>query len=317
MNKDKLCLVTGGAGFIGSHLVEGLLQAGYPVRVFDNFSTGLRSNLEPFAEKIEIVDADLTDGNAVQQAMKGIHFAFHLGAIASVQRGIEAPDEMHAVCATGTMHVLDAARRSGTKRVIYAASASCYGLPDGDVQSEDDAVNPLSTYAAAKLAGEMYCQAFDATYDLETVRLRFFNIFGPRQRADSPYSGVIAIFNALMTAGKQPTIHGDGLQSRDFTSVKDVVQALIKAGEADGASGNVYNVGTGKSVTVLDLVDALNGILGSSLAPIHGETRVGDVRHSRADISRIQRDLGYAPMVSFREGLQETIEWYQTQEQTE
>src|SRR5438067_9398791 len=245
---SELCLVTGGTGFIGSHLVEALAAAGRAVRVFDDLSTGRRDNLAGLRPAPEVVEGDLADAAAVDAAVRGAGVVFHLGAIASVQRGIEEPARMHAVCATGTLHVLDAARRHGARRVVYAASASAYGVPAGDVQGEDDPVCPLSTYAAAKLAGELYCQAFTATHGLETVRLRFFNIFGPRQRADSPYSGVIALFAAAMAAGRAPNVFGDGLQSRDFTYVTDAVQALVKAADTPGVSGQVYNIGTGRSI---------------------------------------------------------------------
>jgi UDP-glucose 4-epimerase len=209
------------------------------------------------------------------------------------------------------LHVLDAARRSGVRRLIYAASASAYGIPAGEVQTENDPLRALSPYAAAKLAGEFYAEAFAAGYSLETVRLRFFNIFGPRQQPDSPYSGVISIFAATMSAGRAPTIHGDGLQSRDFTYVTDVVQALLRAADAPDVSGQVYNVGTGRSVNLLELVATLNRLLGTRLVPQHGPPRPGDVRHSRADISRARRDLGYEPAVSFEEGLRRTLHWLQ------
>jgi UDP-glucose 4-epimerase len=238
---------------------------------------------------------------------------FHLAALASVQKSVEDPATTHRVCATGTLHVLQAARQAGVRRVVYAASSSAYGLPAGEVQSENDPVQPLSPYAAAKLAGELYLQAFANTYGLETVRLRFFNIFGPRQRADSPYSGVIALFVAALTAGRAPTVHGDGLQSRDFTYVTDVVQALTRAAEAPGVSGKVYNIGTGRATTVLDLVAALNRQLGTRLVPQHGPPRAGDVRHSRADIRQARQDLGYKPTVSFEQGLAETLRWYRQQ----
>jgi UDP-glucose 4-epimerase len=197
---------------------------------------------------------------------------------------------------------------------VYAGSASAYGLPSGAVQTEDAPLAALSPYAAAKLAGEFYCQAFSASHGLETVRLRFFNIFGPRQRADSPYSGVIALFAAALTAGKTPTVFGDGLQSRDFTYVSDVVQALLKAAEAPGVSGRVYNIGTGRSITVLELIAALNRCLGTDVAPKHGAARAGDVRFSRADIARARRELGYEPRVAFEDGLDETLRWYRAQE---
>jgi UDP-glucose 4-epimerase len=280
------------------------------VRVLDNFRTGLRSNLDGIRPAPEIVEADLTDAAAVARATAGVGRVFHLGALASVQLSVEDPAASHAVCATGTLNVLDAARRSGVRRVVYAASSSAYGIPAGDVQTEDDPVRPLSPYAAAKLAGELYCEAFAATYGLETVRVRFFNIFGPRQRADSPYSGVIALFTAAMTAGRPPTVYGDGKQSRDFTYVADAVQALVKASAAPGVSGRVYNVGTGRSVTVLELAAALNRLLGTDLPVKHGPARAGDVRHSRADISGARRDLGYEPAVHFEDGLAQTLAWY-------
>jgi UDP-glucose 4-epimerase len=308
---SELCLVTGGAGFIGSHLIEGLTAAGRRVRVLDDFSTGLRSNLAHVSPAPEVVDGSVADLAAVEQATAGAGVVFHLAALASVQRSIEAPADTNAVCVTGTLNVLDAARRAGVRRVIYAASASAYGLPTGAVQSEDEPLSALSPYAAAKLAGELYCQSFAETFGLETVRLRFFNIFGPRQRADSPYSGVIALFVAALTAGRTPTVFGDGLQSRDFTYVTDVVQALTRAAEAPGVSGRVYNIGTGRSVNLLELLAALNRQLGTNLSPKHGPPRAGDVRFSRADIARARRDLGYEPRVAFDDGLAATLRWYQ------
>jgi UDP-glucose 4-epimerase len=308
-----LSLVTGGAGFIGSHLVEALTRKGQQVRVFDDFSTGLRENLAHIRPAPEIVTGTLTDKNAVAEAMAGVEVAYHLGAIASVQRSIEAPDVSHQVCATGTVHVLDAARRAGARRVVFAASSSAYGNAESTHGiGESTPVHPLSPYAAAKLSSELYTEAFSAAYGLETVSLRFFNIFGPRQRADSPYSGVIAIFIAAITAGKTPVIHGDGLQSRDFVYVADAVQALMKAAETPGISGRVFNVGTGHSVTVLDLVGSLNRILSTQVVPQHGPPRPGDVRHSRADISAIRRALSYEPSVPFEEGLKRTLEWYES-----
>jgi UDP-glucose 4-epimerase len=306
---SELSLVTGGAGFIGSHLVEALSGSG-PVRVLDDFSTGQRDNLAGAHPSPEIVEVDVTDAAAVTRAMKGVGVVYHLAALASVQRSLEDPAATHAVCTTGTLNVLDAARRAGVRRVVYAGSASAYGIPAGDVQTEADQIRPLSPYAAAKLAGELYMQAFASSFGLETVNLRFFNIFGPRQRADSPYSGVIALFIGAMSAGRPPTIHGDGLQSRDFTYVTDVVQALRKAATAPGVSGQVYNIGTGRAVNLLDLVTVLNRLLGSDVRPIHGPTRQGDIRHSRADITRARRDLRYAPAVSFEQGLEDTLRWY-------
>lgn len=309
---SELALVTGGGGFIGSHLTEALLQRGQPVRVFDDFSTGLRSNLAHLNP--EIIEGSLTDLSAVERAVQGVQVVYHLGALASVARSVEAPLTSHAACATGTLNLLDAARRAGVRRVVYAASSSAYGgASSQNGQTEDTPLKALSPYAAAKLAGELYMQAFTATYGLETVRLRFFNIFGPRQRADSPYSGVIALFVAAMSADRAPTVHGDGLQSRDFTYVGNAVQALMKAAEAPkSVAGNVYNVGTGRSITVLQLVEALNQLMGKSLVPVHANPRAGDVRFSKADISRTRSDLGYEPDVTFEEGLKRTLEWYRS-----
>jgi UDP-glucose 4-epimerase len=308
---NELSLVTGGAGFIGSHLVEGLIRSGRRVRVLDNFSTGLRENLASFRPAPEVIEADLADAEAVVQATEGVAVVYHLGALASVQRSVENPDATHRACATGTLNVLDAARRQGVRRVVYAASSSAYGgLSNEAGQTEDAPTRPLSPYAAAKLVGELYAQAFLATYGLETVSLRFFNIFGPCQRADSPYSGVIALFIDAMINGRTPTVHGDGLQSRDFTYVDNAVQALRKAADAPAAPGNVYNVGTGESFTVLDLVAALNRVLGKNVRPNFGPARTGDVRYSRAVITRARCDLGYKPEVSFEEGLKRTVAWY-------
>lgn len=309
---SDLSLVTGGAGFIGSHLVESLVRSGQRVRVLDNFSTGLRDNLAGL--DAEIVDGDLTDPEAVGRAVAGCGVVYHLGALASVARSVETPLVSHAACCTATVNVLDAARRSGVRRVVYAASSSAYGgLSNPDGQSEDAPTRPLSPYAAAKLAGELYLQAFAATYQIETVAVRFFNIFGPRQRADSPYSGVIALFIKAMSEGRAPTVHGDGLQSRDFTYVANAVQALRRAATTPSVSGRVYNVGTGASITVLDLVAALNELLGTRLKPVHQEPRVGDVRFSRADIRRIRAELGYQPDVTFADGLARTVAWYRGQ----
>lgn len=307
----ELSLVTGGGGFIGSHLVEALTRAGRRVRVFDDFSTGLRSNLAHLSPAPEVIEGTLTDPAAVARAVEGASVVYHLAALASVARSVEDPLATHAACATGTLNVLDAARRGGVRRVVYAASSSAYGGETGaGAQTENLVVAAKSPYAAAKLAGEFYLQSFAATYGLETVRLRFFNIFGPRQRADSPYSGVIALFIAGMSGGTAPTVHGDGLQSRDFTYVGNAVQALMKAAEASNVAGNVYNVGTGRSITVLDLVNALNAILGTKHAAKFAPTRAGDVRYSLADISRTRADLGYNPDTTFEAGLEKTVQWY-------
>ncbi len=244
------------------------------------------------------------------RAVAGCEVVFHLAALASVAKSVEDPGLNHAINATGTLHVLDAARKAGVRRLVYAGSASAYGGADDPAgQGEDTPLCALSPYAAAKLAGEFYCQAFAASYGLETVRLRFFNVFGPRQRPDSPYSGVIAIFSSMLAAGRVPTLHGDGLQSRDFVAVEDVARALILAANTPGVSGRVFNVGTGRSVTLLQLLDALNSQLGTTVVPTHGPARAGDIRHSRAKIGRITAELGFAPKVSFEDGLRRTLAW--------
>jgi UDP-glucose 4-epimerase len=304
------CLVTGGAGFIGSHLVEALVAAGWRVRVLDDLSTGQADNVA--LPGVELVRGDVSDPDAVARVTEGALVVFHLAALASVQRSVEAPGDTHRICATGTLHVLDAARRAGVRRVVYAGSASAYGIPVRDVQSEDDPVCPLSPYAAAKLAGEVYCQAFSNTYGLETVRLRFFNVFGPRQRADSPYSGVIALFAAALSEGRTPTVFGDGQQTRDFVYVSDVAAALRLAAERPGVSGQVFNVGTGQGISLLGLVEVLNRLLGTSITPRHAEPRPGDIRHSRADIGRTRHLLGYEPAVAFEDGLARTLAWYRS-----
>lgn len=304
---DELSLVTGGAGFIGSHLVEDLVRRGRPVRVLDDFSTGLRTNLAHL-NGVDVVEGSLTDAAAVARAVQGAGVIYHLGALASVARSVEAPTVTHAACATGTLNLLDAARKGGVRRVVYAASSSAYGgHSSAGGQTEDLPLVAKSPYAAAKLAGELYMQAFAHTYGLETVRLRFFNIFGPRQRSDSPYSGVIALFTAAMAAGRAPAIQGDGSQSRDFTFVANAVQALTRAADAPDASGNVYNVGTGRSVTLLELVAALNRALGTDLAPTFTAPRAGDVKFSKADIRRTRADLGYDPVITFEDGLRQTV----------
>ena len=310
---DELSLVTGGAGFIGSHLVEELVQRGRPVRVFDDFSTGMRANLSHLSPCPEVYEGSLTDPVAVTRAMQGVGVAYHLGALASVARSVESPAATHAACATGTLNLLDAARKSGVRRVVYAGSSSAYGgSTEGKFgQCEDLPAIAKSPYAAAKLAGELYMQAFAHTYGIETVRLRFFNIFGPRQRADSPYSGVIALFVAAMSQGRSPVVQGDGLQSRDFTYVANAVHALLKAAEAPEVSGNVYNVGTGRTVTLLQLIDGINRILETDVEPRFSPNRVGDVKFSLADIARAKDDLGYEPIVDFEEGLEQTVLWYQ------
>ena len=301
-------VVTGGAGFIGSHLVRALVARGDRVRVLDDLSTGRRENLPP---GVELVQGSVADRRAFGDAFEGAGVVYHLAAMASVARSLEEPLLCHAVCATGTLNVVEAARHAGVKRVVYAASSSAYGTAsDPAGQGEATPLEPLSPYAAAKLAGEHYLAAASASFGLETVRLRFFNIFGPRQRADSPYSGVIAIFTGLLTAGRTPVIHGDGQQSRDFVYVENCVDAILRAGSTPGVGGEVFNVGTGTGVSVVELVAALNRVIGTDITPEFGPARTGDVRFSLAKIGRIGERLGYEPRVSFEEGLRRTVEWY-------
>jgi UDP-glucose 4-epimerase len=301
-------LVTGGAGFIGSHLVDRLLADGKAVRVLDDFSAGKLANLQQAESRIELIRGSVTDPQTVRTATAGCDVVYHLAAVASVPKSVDDPALSHEVCATGTLHVLDAARQTGVRRVVFASSSSAYGDQPGEQRTEDDALIPLSPYAAAKLAGEHYCTAFAKVYGLQTIRLRFFNVFGPRQDARSHYSGVIALFAAAMSRGEVPTIYGDGLQSRDFVYVANVVQALRLAADTDLTGDRVYNIGNGQSTTILELVQHLNDLLGTKIQPIHKPVRTGDVRTSQASILRAQQELGYKPTVSFREGLARTLE---------
>jgi UDP-glucose 4-epimerase len=304
------CLVTGGAGFIGSHLVEALLAQGHAVRVLDNFSTGREANLAALGDRIDLRVGDLTDLEAVRAAVQGVDVVYHQGALASVPRSVADPLATHQACATGTLHVLMAAREANVRRVVYAASSSAYGASARLPKRETDPTLPLSPYAVAKLTGEQYCAAFTHVYGLETVRLRYFNVFGPRQPPDSPYAAVIPLFLSSMMEGRRPTIHGDGLQSRDFTFVADVVQANLLAAETPAASGKVYNIACGGRTSLLEVVAKINALLGTAIEPVHTDARPGDVKHSQADISAAQADLGYRPRVDIDEGLRRCLEYF-------
>ncbi|HEY2411225.1 MAG TPA: SDR family oxidoreductase [Pirellulaceae bacterium] len=305
-------LVTGGAGFIGSHLVEALVRRGDRVRVLDNFSTGKVENLAEVADDVELRSGDVCDEAAMQRAVAGCEVVFHQAALASVPRSLEEPLATHAACATGTLVVLHEARKAGVRRVVYAGSSSAYGNPphSSAPKRETDMPSPLSPYAAAKLAGEMYCQAFWKSYGLETVVLRYFNVFGPRQDPSGPYAAVIPLFIKAILAGKQPVIFGDGGQTRDFTYVENVVQANLLAAAAEGAAGQTLNIGSGVAYSLLEVLGEINSILGTQVGPHFQPERAGDVRDSLADISRAKDVLGYAPAVGFVEGLQRTADSY-------
>ena len=306
----SLCLVTGGAGFIGSHLARELVQSGCRVRVLDNLSTGTLDNLEPIQSEVEFHDGDVADPDAVQAAVEGVEVIFHQAALASVPLSVENPLATHDACVTGTVNILDAARRAGVRRVVYAGSSSAYGNSPELLKSESHLPEVLSPYAAAKLAGELYCQSFAASYDLEVVRLRYFNVFGPRQDPKSPYSAVIPLFASALVEGRTPRIYGTGEQSRDFVYVGNVVTANLLAASVPGVSGNVYNVASGMSISVLDLLHKICGILGKPFQPEFHPPRLGDVLHSWAEISAIKQDLGYEAVVGLDEGLAHTLAYY-------
>ena len=301
-------LVTGGAGFIGSHIAEALLARGESVRILDNLSTGYRENMAPLTGDVEFLEGDLLDDAVVARAVQGVEVVFHQAALASVHRSLSKPQQTHAVCATGTLILLDLARQAGVRRLLYAASSSAYGNQKDACNTETDLVAPASPYAASKLAGEHYCRSFYATYGLETICLRYFNVFGPRQDPNSPYSAVIPLFIRTMLSGKQPVIFGDGQQSRDFVFVKDVVRGNLLAADAEGAAGRVINLATSQQTSLLELIALLNEMLDLDVQP----EREGDVRHSRADISLARDLLGYQPRFSLAEGLQQSIDYYRT-----
>lgn len=303
-------LVTGGAGFIGSHIVTRLVEEGHRVRVLDNLCAGTLNNLAHLRDGFEFVRGDVSDANVVRQAVDGVEIVFHQAALASVPLSVKDPIAVHTACVTGTVTVLDAARQAGVRRVVYAGSSSAYGNDPVMPKRESQLPQMLSPYAAAKLAGELYCEAFAACYPLETVRLRYFNIFGERQDPASPYSAVIPLFVAAVLESRRPTIFGDGSQSRDFTYVGNVVHANLLASRAVGVSGKVYNVACGQSLTVIDLLRSICERLNVPFDPIFAPPRAGDVKDSWADISATERELGYQPQVGLTEGLQRTIDYY-------
>ena len=304
-----LTLVTGGAGFIGSNLAEQLLADGHEVRVLDDLSTGLATNVPPEAVFLE---GDMNDPDLLAKAVDGVEVVFHQAALGSVARSLDAPLVTNHNNIGGTLAVLDAARRAGVRRMVAASSSSVYGGVAPRPTVEAAALTPKSPYAVTKMAGEHYLRVYHELYDIETVALRYFNVFGPRQRPDSAYAAVIPRFVSALRAGESPEVHGDGLQSRDFAFVSDVVAANIAAGRApaEACSGHAYNIAGGKEQSLLDLLDALNEILGVAIEPHHVDPRAGDVRHSSADLSAAARDLGYHPSVDFVEGLRRTVGWF-------
>ncbi|MGQ9908449.1 MAG: SDR family oxidoreductase [Candidatus Flexifilum sp.] len=306
-------VVTGGAGFIGSHLAERLLHDGHRVRIVDNFSTGKRANIERllrFGDRLEIHEVSITDRAALPPIFAGARYVFHQAALPSVPRSIDDPVTTHEINVTGTLNVLLAARAAGVQRVAYAASSSAYGDVEAEFKVETIPPAPLSPYGVSKLAGEYYCQVFTVVYGLETVALRYFNVFGAYQDETAHYAAVITRFIAAMLRGQPPTIYGDGGQSRDFTYIDNVVHGNLLALTAPEAAGRVMNLATGGRVSLLELVDRLNAILGTQFAPVHAEPRPGDIRHSRADISLARELLDFTPIVSFEEGLARTVAWY-------
>jgi UDP-glucose 4-epimerase len=308
----RVYLVTGGAGFIGSHLAERLVREGHTVRLLDDFSSGKEENLASFRSEIELVRGDIRDQDTVRRAAEGVDIVFHEAALGSVPRSVADPLTTHEVNITGTLNVFLAARDNGVKRVVYASSSSVYGETPELPKREDMSPQPLSPYALSKLAGEHYAGVFKHVYGFEIVSLRYFNIFGPRQDPESQYAAVIPRFITALLAGRRPIVYGDGLQSRDFTYVENVVNANLLASEAEGVAGKTFNVACGGRYTLLELLAKLKAIIGSDIEPIHEAARAGDVRDSQASIEAAQRGFGYSVSVGFSEGLRRTVEWYKS-----
>jgi nucleoside-diphosphate-sugar epimerase len=302
-------LVTGGAGFIGSHLAEELTRRGASVRVVDSLITGKRRNLDHL-KGVEFIEGDLADLSVAKRAVEGCAFVLHQAAIPSVPRSVKDPITSNRANIDATLNILVATRDAGVKRVVYAGSSSAYGNTETLPKHEKMPTGPLSPYALQKLVGEQYMQLFTNLYGLETVTIRYFNVFGPRQDPSSPYSGVISLFISALAEGRQPTIYGDGEQTRDFTYVANVVDGVLRACEAPKASGEVINVATGGRISLNKLFQTVRALTGSSVEPIYGPERAGDVRDSQADITKARELLGYTPTVMLEEGLKRTLEWY-------
>jgi nucleoside-diphosphate-sugar epimerase len=307
------CLVTGGAGFVGHNLVRHLLDEGHHVRVLDNFSTGKRDNLGPFLSRIELIEGDLRSYHTVHEATRDIEVVFHQGALPSVPRSINDPITTNQVCVEGTLNILDSAKNNGVRRVIYASSSSIYGANPALPKKEDMTPMPISPYAVAKLAGEKYCQVFAHTYGLETVALRYFNVFGLGQDPKSQYAAVMPLFITAFLDGNRITLNGDGEHSRDFTFVENVIQANMKAAVAPKASGEVFNVACGNSTSLNQVVDHLRTFTEVDTEVVHGPDRAGDIKHSLASIDKARELMGYEPTVSVESGLRKSVEWYRAE----
>jgi len=306
-------LVTGGAGFIGSHLVDALLEQGARVTVIDNLTTGKMANLQDAGTRIQFIEGDIRDRGVLQQAVAGVDVVFHQAAVVSVPLSVAQPLDSAAVNETGTLEVLEAARQAGCRRVVLASSSAIYGDDPELPKRETMAFGPMSPYAVQKMTGEYYAGLYTRLYGLETACLRYFNVFGPRQDPSSPYSGVISIFLDRAAAGQAPVIYGDGEQTRDFVYVRDVVSANLRAATEDTAAGKAFNIGTGKTITINRLWQKVAELAGVGLAPDYAEARHGDILHSVAAIDAARRDLGFSPEISFEEGLARTYAWYQRQ----
>ena len=309
----QTALVTGGSGFIGSHIVDGLLAVGARVRVLDNYSTGFETNLAHLSnhDDVEVITGDASNSADVADAVKGVDCIFHQAAMASVPRSIREPALCNAWCATSTVELLTAGAAAGVRRLVLASTSAAYGNSPFVSKRESDPVDPLSPYAASKLAAESYCKAFAESFEIETVILRYFNVFGPRQDPQSEYSAVIPRFVSMILAGEQPIIYGDGGQSRDFVYVGDVARANLLAACTPGLTrGGPLNIGRGSSTTLLELLDILSKLLDRDIKPIHEPARIGDVRDSLADITQARQVLGFEPQVTIAEGLRQSIDYY-------
>ena len=305
-------LVTGGAGFIGSHLAEELVRRGHLVRVVDNLVTGHRRNLDHIAGHVAFIEGDLADIDVCREAVEGMDYVLHQAAIPSVPKSVKDPIASNRANIDASLNVLVAARDAGVKRLVYAGSSSAYGDTPTLPKREDMPTRPMSPYALQKLVAEQYCQMFTRLYGLETVTIRYFNVFGPRQDPGSPYSGVISLFSTALLDGRRPTIYGDGEQTRDFTYIANVVDGVLRAVEAPDASGEVINVATGGRISLNELLRTMNKIVGGNIEAIYEPARAGDVRDSQADISKARKILDYTPLIALEEGLRKTIAWCRT-----